>query len=324
MRKEILPILILTCLFMWDASTAHAVRLHWKFLTHTSVASKGPGPDGLIGTGDDTNQGENNNCNFTIDPMCSSTGSPSVGTYSFAAIEFRSDMVNSCLYGDTPGEPCLAGACSPLGDHCPGDGAICVPCNKTPTTWDSFSYFALQSWEWEPPPTTMDTCQEYDGPEDPNPLDSGAQTEFQILDFVTNLTEPVFGTGSGMLQLSDVTTGSIGGPCGLGATISGSFDVYITAFYPAMIPMPYTGDVIDMDDPIAASCGYTVSDLNTMIANVRSVEPGAEYLMILCGSSTIPNDHLAPCMAGASFDFVFVVYTTDDATQCPDDGCSFY
>lgn len=320
MRRKLLLILLLTCFLMWGWATAHAVGLYWTFLKHASVANKGPGPDALIGTSDDTNHGENNTCNFTVEQFCTLTGSPSVGSYSYAAIEFRSDMVNSCLYGDTPGEPCIAGPCSPLGDYCPGDGAICVPCNKSPTTWDSFTYFGPK---YMPPSSTMITCQEYDGPEDPNPLDSGGQTEFQIFDFYINLTELAPGTGSGMLHLSNIMTDFIGGPCGLGP-ISGSFDVYIASFDPFMIPMPFTGDVIDMDDPSASSCGYTVSDLNTMIANARSIEPSAEHLMIVCGSSTIPNDNLAPCMAGASFDFVFVVYTANDVTQCPDNGCSLY
>jgi hypothetical protein len=166
----------------------------------------------------------------------------------------------------------------------------------------------------------MWVCQEYDGAADPDPSDADGQTEFAIYGFQTYFTEPFLGVYATTLNLEwDAPQPFLGSPCGVGP-VSGSFNVYVTETF----AMPFSGDVIDMDNPAAASCGYTLDDVNALVSTARSVNSEAEYLMVLCGSATIPTDSELPCMAGGTLDFVFVLYTTEDASQCPDNACGTY
>jgi len=323
MRNALLKGLCIATAILWVTTAAEAGWITWEFLMHSSVAGKSPGPDGLIGTSDDTSSsGERSACNFTQETDCHVAGSPTVGAYSFAAIEIAAGVVNSCLFGEAQGQPCISGPCSPLGDYCPGDNAFCIPCPQRGQAPDAFTYLGTEG-VWPDDEAQMFVCQEYDGPQDPDPSDTGGQTEFMISSLEVHITDPFLGMSGGGLSLSyyDTPEHFLGGPCGVSATVSGSFDAYVWGAYPDAFAMPFSGDVIDMDNPTAASCGYGLSDINTMITNARASYPEAEYLMILCGTATIPTDSTLTCLAGGALDFVFVLFTTDDASQCPDNGC---
>ena len=43
--------------------------------------------------------------------------------------------------------------------------------------------------------------------------------------------------------------------------------------------------------------------------------------MILCGDTTYPSTADIPCMKNGVANLVWVLYTTDDAYQCPDNDC---
>ncbi len=322
MRHRV-TVLIWICLavavFMGPNRAVAQNYITWDFLMHPSVAGKGPGPDGLIGTMDDTSLfGEKNTCNFVFEAGCEWTGSPTIGSYSFAALEVPDGVATSCLLGDTPGQPCISGPCSPLGDYCPGNSAVCIRCPQKKDGPDSFTYFGAD--ESTGGSAYMWTCQEYDGAADPDPSDGDGQTEFAIFAFQAFFTEPFLGVYATTLNLEwGAPQPFIGSPCGVGS-VSGSFNVSVTETF----AMPFSGDVIDMDNPVAASCAYSLDDVNALISTARSVDPEAEYLMILCGSSTLPTESEMPCLAGGTFDFVLVFHTKDDASQCPDNGCGTF
>jgi hypothetical protein len=331
MKKELVTLLCVAGMMLWGVTAVNAITLNWTVLEHTSVAGKGPGSDGVIGTADDTTTGENNGCNFSTGKNCALGGTPGIGSYSFSAIEYTSPTWYSCLdltggpYAGAPcvcaepaGQPCQSdaqcesGTCAGAGDCCPGIANICTACTDNPTGYDSYSYMGSSATLGPAP--QLRTCQAYTT----NNVETRA---FQVA-----VSESISGTGGSCLKLSPGGP-YIQTPCGVGAITTGSLDVdvYIGGCVIKGVTIQsisYTGRIVDMDAIAAVSeCGYSYAETVVMVNNARSVDPSAEYLMVLCGTTTVPMDAKDACLRGATVDFVLVTYTDDDASNCPASGC---
>ncbi len=325
MRKGLITLVCVAGLMLWGGTAVNAIEIDWTLLEHASVAGKGPGPDGVIGTNDDTTTGEVNSCNFTTAPNCPTAGNPTIGSYSFSAIEFSPGLPWSCLDpsgGPTAGAPCIcaeggtctsdadcsSGSCAGAGDCCPGLLNTCTECVKVPGDHnDSFSYFGSDPSLGPAPHYT--TCQ------------VNTTNDFAITAYQTASTESLSGAGGTCITLNLDNDPYAGSPCGVGA-ISGTLDVDVYAVQCAIIGatinnIAYTGRVVDMDAIAAVGeCGYNLTDTTAMVNNARSVDPTAEYLMVLCGNTTVPSTSKTACLANADVDFVLVSYTSDDASDC--------
>jgi len=331
MKKGLITLLCVAAMMLWAVTAANAGVLTWTVLEHSSVAGNGPGADGVIGTADDTSSGENNSCNFSVGKNCAAGGTPSVGTYSFSALEYTNPTWYSCLditagpYAGAPcvcaepaGQPCQSdaqcesGTCAGAGDCCPGIVNICTACTDNPSGYDSYSYFGSDASLGPAPHLT--TCQAYT-------TNNVQTTAYQVA-----TSESIAGSGGACLKLSP------GGPylqtpCGVGAISSGNLDVdvYIGGCVlkgTTIQNISYTGRIVDMDAIVAVSeCGYTYAETVAMVNNARSVDPSAQYLLVICGSTTIPMDSKTACLRGADADFVLITYTSDDVTSCPASGC---
>lgn len=328
-----ITLLCVAGIMLWGVTSAIATDLDWTLLMHSSVAGVGPGPDGVIGTTDDTSTNENNSCNFSTAANCATGATPAKGTYSFTAIEYTNPTWYSCLdlaSGPTSGAPCVcaepagspctsdadcssSGSCAGAGDCCPGVLNSCTECTDNPTSWDSFSYFGVDAGLGPAP--NMSTCQ------------AVTTNDFEITAYHVATSESISGSGGACIKLT-----STGGPftangCGPGAITGGSLDVDVYVYGCAIKGttingITYNGNIVDMDAVAAASsCGYNLAQTQTMVDNARAEAPAAEYLMVMCGQTTVPMDSKTACLRGADVDFVVVAYTSGDASSCPASAC---
>jgi hypothetical protein len=171
---------------------------------------------------------------------------------------------------------------------------------------------------------TLTTCHEADpvGDEDP-PTDF----QFTSIDIVGVLQ----GFGAACVHLKSPGGPYLGTPCTGNGPISGSIDVQTfslgcTVLAGTIDNISIAGDVIDITDPnnpdpATASCGYGSDDLKTIAANAVDVDANAKHLMIICGDATHPDSVDVPCVRNAQFHLVYVLYTTADASECPDSDC---
>ncbi len=134
--------MILSCLCLaavfGTATVANAGSSSWQFLMHTSVAQIGPGPDGLMGTGDDVADPRN----FDI-VLPYGDGTAAFGAYSVSSIEFD------------PADP----TCDPLRQPGPDNvgyvGGVFVACDGTPPGGFTVTYEDVRSTEALPGAGTM-------------------------------------------------------------------------------------------------------------------------------------------------------------------------
>ncbi len=344
MRKECFAILMAVGLLLWGVSTAGAVEITWHVLTHDSIAGHGPGDDGLIGTEDDTTEGESNGCNYSPTDDCKTGPTPDVGTYTYAGVEMDGSQTHECVGGDLSGQPCL---CADGETACTGDadcpGAVCAPADCCP----GFLGTCLECAQDDPPgepfgppqdghsyagpsefaPGTVVTCQEAD----PSGDAEDPPTEFEITAVDMGGNGPLPGFGGGCLELSPTGGPFLGTPCTGSGPISATFDV-VTKALNCAVPsgtlegVSVTGDIIDITDPdnpvpAEATCGYSNAQLKVIAGHAKEADPDAKHLMIICGGMTYPDTVDVPCMKNAVAYLAWVLYTTDDASACPDDGC---
>jgi hypothetical protein len=345
MRKELFAILLMVGLLFWGGTTAKAVEITWHVLTHGSVAGHGPGDDKLIGTDDDTDTGELNTCNFVPTDDCGTVGTPDIGSYTYAAVEFDGAVTHECVGGDRNGQSCLCGdgttACT-RDDDCPA--ALCVPGDCCPGALGLATCIACSQDDPEgepfgPPNDTytyagssqasagiVTTCQEA-GPEG----DVDPPTDFQFIAFDMAGNGPLPGFGGSCLRLPSTGGPFLGSPCRGSGPISGSFDteaMILDCKFPGgvMQDISVTGDIIDITDPgnpvpPEATCGYNSDELKVIAGHAVEADGNARHLMILCGDTTLPATTEIPCSKNAIANLVWVLYTTDDAYQCPEDDC---
>ena len=348
MKKHLFSILSMAVLLLWGVTTASAATLTWKVLTHSSVAGSGPGPDKLIGTTDDTTSGEINKCNYSTAPNCAATGNPTIGSYSYSAVEMDGNLTHACLGGSIAGQPCKCsdlttpctvdgdcpGALCAPGDCCPGmlGLATCMTCVQNDPEGEPFGP-PLDTYTYagsaQNASGTLTTCQEADPPGDTDP-----PTEFEIkaVEFAGSEPLPGFAAlGDACMRLRSIGAPYLGSPCTGSGPISATVDVE-TFIANCTIPagsidnIRLTGDIIDITNPNSPSpststCGYTNSELVTIANQAIAADPNAKHLMIVCGETTFPPTSEVPCMRGGIAYVVWLLYTADDASQCPDNGC---
>lgn len=348
MRKKLLVLLCVAGLLMWAGTAANAGEITWRALTHSSIAGHGPGEDKLVGTSDDTTTGERNKCNYTAAADCVTTGTPTVGSYTYGATELDGDLTHSCGGGyasgspctctDPPGEPCLsdadcsAGSCAGAGDCCPGSPlelSLCLTCAQDDPPgepyglpMDVYTYSGVSALA----NGTVRTCQEADPEGDTDP-----PFDFQFLSANLAESEVSAGYGGGCLRLKRDGGPYMGTPCTGSGPISGTIEV--ETFHTncnllggTVDNIIFSGDVIDITDPnnpapATSSCGYGSDDLKTIAAHAAEADVNAKHLMIICGDATHSPTSDKPCVRNAESHLMWVLYTTDDASQCPDDGC---
>jgi hypothetical protein len=345
MRKELFAVLCMAGILLWGGTTATAVDITWNALMHDSIAGHGPGADKLIGTEDDTTTGESNTCNFVPTDDCGTTGNPQIGSYTYAAIEFDGAVTHECIGGPRSAQSCL---CADLETPCTSNGdcpnALCAPGKCCPGLLAACIACAQDDPEGEPfgPPKdgytyagpsaevgaagTLTTCQEADpeGDEDPP-----TEFQFKAADWAANGPSPGFGTSC--LRLPSTGGPFLGTPCTGSGPISGSLDTEALALdcklpTGVIADLSVTGDIIDITDPdnpapSTSSCGYNSDELKVIAGHAVEADANAKHLMIICGDTIMPDTTAIPCAKNAIANLVWVLYTTDDATQCPDDGC---
>lgn len=354
MRKEMLWMVCAVGLFLWGGAQADAKTVTWYVLTHSSIAGHGPGADRLIGTSDDTTTGERNKCNFTVDVNCATGTTPSIGSYTYGATELDGDVTHSCGGGDLAGEPCACAEppgqpctsdaqCSPSscaggGDCCPSDPLTLSPCLQCTQDdppgepfgppMDAYQYSGSYFGSLWSATGRVFTCQEADPPGDTDP---DTDFEFKIADMA--VSEVTAGYGGGCLNLKRYSGPYLASPCTGSGPVSGTFD--LETFHTGCNILGGTidnidiqGDIIDITDPnnpnpATATCGYGSDDLKTIAANAVAVNGLAKHLMIICGDTTHSPTSQKACMRNAYSYLAWVLYTTDDASECPDNDCPY-
>jgi hypothetical protein len=153
--------------------------------------------------------------------------------------------------------------------------------------------------------------------------------EFKVIDMAAS--EAIPGIGGGCVELSSAGGPYPGTPCTGSGTISGtiSIETFIlgcTVSGGTMDNISLTGDVIDITDPdnpspSTATCGYDSAEVKVIAGHAVEADANAKHLMIFCGDTTLPGDAAIPCARNAQAHMSWVLYTTDDASACPDNDC---
>ncbi len=327
MRRGMITLMCVAGLMLF-AGPASALDLEWTLLMDGSVAGATPvqqGSNWVVAPG----AGGTNGCNFSTAKNCASGGVPGVGSYSFTAIEYNAapgdpstwysclDLSGSqysgapCVCAEPAGQPCTSdaqcdsgGSCAGAGDCCPGPLWTCEECTEVPGP-DSFSFFGVDG-SLGPAPN-MDTCQ-----------DAGAN-DFEITRYHVATSESISGSGGACIKLVPTGGPYLGGPCGVGPITFGSLDVDVYVGGCALKGttinnIQYTGEIYDVTNGSpSGTCGYTGDQIHTMLGQVPA---GGLYLMVMCGTTVVPNDSQTACLRNADVDFVVVAYTEQNASDC--------
>jgi hypothetical protein len=144
-------------------------------------------------------------------------------------------------------------------------------------------------------------------------------------------SEAIPGMGSGCLVSASSGRPFLGGPCTSSGQITGRYGAEVKLLGCTFSGGPienidFVGDIIDITDPYSpspatATCGYNDIQLMTLADHALEADPEAKYLMVICGDTTISYDSPISCLGGAKAHLVWVLYTTQDASQCPDNDC---
>ncbi len=306
MRKEIFVALCVIGLLVGWVSMASATTVSWTIMQDASMAGAGPGPDLLLGTTDDTTTLQNNACNLSGSPDCTAGATPGTGSWSYIALELP--LATSCNGGTDPG----AGGCTTNAD-CGGTG-ICLTCPEVaggPPAYDTFSYMgnigcALGNG-------TLKACQE-----------NGV---FKWTELKIGSSESVAaGLGGTSINLNPVGSSS-GNATGCGTAASWTSQANI-GFWVACIPNIVGGKIngLNLNGRVyaatgtngASNCGYSVSDIDAIRATADG--KGAAYVLVMCGTTSIPNDTTtsSACLRGGAVKNVLVATTNANVDVCTD------
>ena len=308
MRKEIFVALCVIGLLVGWGSMASATTVTWTVMQDASMAGAGPGADLLLGTGDDSSAGQNNTCNLSGAASCGSGGTPGTGSWSFLALELP--QATSCNGGTAPGQ----GGCTTNADC--GTGGICLTCPDNPSGYDTFSYMgnigcALGNG-------TMRACQEL-GTFKWKSLQIGASE---------SVAQGLGGTSINLNPVGSSSGASTG--CGLGSSWTSTANI---GFWVGCIPNVVGGMINNLNlngrvyaatgTNSASNCGYSSTEINSIRATAAG--KGAAYVLVMCGTTSIPNDTTTTsvCLRGGSVQNVIVATTGADASTCtdPNPGC---
>ena len=302
MRKEVLLALCAVCLLVAGATMANAATITWTVLSDASVAGLGPGTDNLIGHGTDSTSGQNNNCNFNGAANCDTAPAPTVGVWSFVALELP--QTKSCVAG-TLGDPCTSNA------DC-GSGGWCIDCPENPSGWDTYSYMGNIGQSLGNGTLSALQC------------DGNAKWTSIKLGSTESIAR---GMGATCINLRTSPSPNFSA-CGVGGDFTSTANV---KFSLGCNPLLGAGQIdnLQLNGHVYATsgtntdsnCGYTSGEINTL----RSIAAakGGGYLLVMCGNTAIPDDSsvTSVCLRGADVWDIIVAYTAADATNCAD-ACS--
>lgn len=320
MKKGMITLLCIAGMILCGVATASA-QVTWTMLETSAAGVLGvnPGADYVFRAGGDDSA---DNCNFNTVTGCA-TGTPTVGSYSFNAVDFKPDPREECYSGlVTGGTPCKCNdgstTCHPGADTCP---AIPGQCGDTPgdccgflpcqTCNDAISYFGSggSAGNTGTLVTTM-----------------GA-SDFTATVFDVATAELIGGSGGGCLALDPASIGDdTGAPRPVNGTqtpVSGRLDVDVSVggcSVPGTFQVPnvnYVGNIFPASGPPTAVCGYTTANgaLASLIADATAAAGTSTNLsiIVLCGNTFLPATggvSSLPCYSNASVDFVTVGWTT--------------
>ena len=308
MRKELFVALCVIGLLVGGATLASATTVSWTIMQDASMAGEGPGADLLLGTADDSTSGQNNSCNLSGSANCTSGGTPGTGSWSYIALEMP--QATSCNGGTDPGQ----GGCT-TNASC-GTGGICLTCPENGAGYDTFSYMgnigcALGNG-------TMKACQE-----------NGV---FKWTELKIGSSESVAaGLGGTSINLNPLGSSS-GNATGCGTATSWTSQANI-GFWVGCIPNIVGGTINGLNlngrvyatggSNTASNCGYNSTQINAL--RTTAAGKGAAYMLVMCGTTTIPNNTgtSSACLRGASVQDVVVATTGANASTCtdPNPGC---
>lgn len=302
MKKEIMAALLAIGFLFAGVMSASAASITWTLIETGGMVGKSPGADNLLGTADD---GTGDTCNYSNATACAATGSPTTGTYSFSQLTFV--QTSSCVIasgGNNPGDFCTQNSdCgSPLG--------ICVDCN-TGTGGVGLSYFARNPAGGSKGLGTFTL----------NACDNG----FSYSNISIGTSEVLTASGGSCMTLApgtDVNTG-----CSVG-TVSTTYDLRLhtstipnCGFLAGTMPgLSLAGRVYDATSITTGSCTYTVAEIGGIVAGAGL--GAGDYLIILCGSGTLPTGLQSVCISGASWTAVLVAKTSVGVPAACGEACS--
>ncbi len=307
MKKGLLVALCVIGVVFWGITTASAGIISWSILQNGGMAGKGPGSDGLLGTGDDTS-GEK--CNYSNASACAVTGSPTSGTYSKAELNFVQS--SSCVLansGHNPGDTCTQNS------DCGVGLAICVDCNSG-SGGLARTYFATNPAGGGKGLGSL-TVNGCDG-----------QVDYTNISIGTS--EVLGGSGGGCMTLkAGAATGGAG--CGVGPiSTTTDMDLWVSTPIPAcgfkagvMPGIALAGRVYDAGVAApAAICGYSTGQIDTIMGPTHANLGSGQYMLLVCGSGTLPDPLQSACLSGAAWNTKMIASTSASlATSCADE-CS--
>jgi len=309
MRKEIFVALCVIGLLVGGATLASATVVNWTIMQDASMAGAGPGADLLLGTSDDSSTGQNNACNLSGSADCTTGGTPGTGSWSYIALELP--QATSCNGGTDPGQ----GGCTTNADC--GSGGICLTCPEVAgSAYDTFSYMGAIGCSLGN--GTLKSCQE-----------NGV---FKWTELKIGSSESVAaGLGGTSINLNPIgsSSGSATG-CGTGSDWTSQANI---GFWVGCIPNVVGGKIngLNLNGRVypatgtnsASNCGYNATQINSIRATAAT--KGANYVLVMCGTTSIPNDTTtsSACLRGGSVKNVLVATTANDASSCtdPNPGC---
>ena len=303
MKKGLLVALCVMGVVFWGITTASAGIISWSILQTGGMAGKGAGSDGLLGTGDDTS-GEK--CNYSNATACAVTGSPTIGTYSFAKLNFVQS--SSCVLansGHNPGDTCNVNA------DCGVGLAICVDCNSGSGGLAN-TYFATNSVGGSKGLGTLTV--------------NGCEGQVDYTNISIGTSEVLGGSGGGCMTLkAGAATGGAG--CGVGPiSTTTDMDLWVSTPIPAcgfragvMPGIALAGRVYDAGAGAGATtCGYSIPQIDAIMS--ASGLGSGQYMLLVCGSGTLPSPLQSACLSGAAWNTKMLASTSASlATSCADE-----
>jgi len=303
MKKEFVIALLALGFIFAGAMSASAGSATWTLVQTLGMKLHGPGADGVIGTGDDDTDAK---CNYSPAEGCAAAGNPTEGAYSYTKLNFKMDA--SCVVGTggaLAGDECTENA------DCGGALTVCAPCN--PPSLEGITYFARNP----------DGGSKGAGTYTVNACEDG----FEFTDAAIGTSEVVPASGGSCLVF-DAHNSSTG--CGEGST-STNYDMVLwtstigkCGFNAGKMPgLPLAGRIYAAPTASTAICGYTTGQIEAIMTDA-GVTSG--YLMVTCGTGTLPTDVQTACLRGADWEAVIVAKTTADlsaecASACSSGGC---
>jgi hypothetical protein len=156
---------------------------------------------------------------------------------------------------------------------------------------------------------------------------SACEGGFKYSNISIGTSEVLSHAGGGCMILSP-GSGTTNSGCGVGAVSSSyALDLYTSTigscgFKAGTMPgLNLAGSIIDAGAGAGASvCGYSTSQIGGIISDAGL--GAGQYLMIVCGSGTLPTGLQSACLSGAAWQAIMVASTSTNVVASCGDACS--